>query len=72
MGAYSGVGTYLSKSLLRVEAYSGGGLFGTGGSIDHLRYMNKIIFEIKLTLSDINGVLFSFPSIIFIIIFLRY
>ena len=38
MGAYSGVGAYLSKWVLGEGAYSGGGLFGSGGLFDHLRY----------------------------------
>ena len=38
MGAYSGVGAYLSKWVLGEGAYSGGGgLFGSGGLFDHLR-----------------------------------
>ena len=32
-------GAYLRKPTLRVGAYSRGGLFGSGGLIDHLRYM---------------------------------
>ena len=39
MGAYSGVGAYLSSSGSEVGAYSGGGLFESGGLIDHLRYL---------------------------------
>ena len=41
MGAYSGMGAYLSKWVLGEGAYSGGGggLFGSGGLFDHLRYL---------------------------------
>ena len=40
MGAYSGAEAYLSKSLLRVGDYLGGGLFGRGGLINHLWYID--------------------------------
>ena len=49
MGAYSRMGAYLSKTVLGVGAYSGGGLIGEGGGgggllesgglFDHLRYI---------------------------------
>ena len=41
MGAYSGVGVYLSSSSSEVGAYSGGGLFESGGLIDHLQFVKS-------------------------------
>ena len=37
MGAYSGVGAYLSSSDSEVGLIREGGLFESGGLIDHLR-----------------------------------
>ena len=58
MGAYSGVGAYLSKWVLGEGAYSGGGgLFGSGGLFDHLRYLICISYLVC-------GMFYTAPSTI--------